>query len=86
VARDRRRGCAAPGKQGRGREAAGECPYRTAVLLWRLFNGGEQQSGGAVSSRSTTAMAAAETSALGFRGRRRRLRLGDEELVYGLLK
>jgi hypothetical protein len=41
AARDRRRGRAAAGKQGRGRKTADEYPYPTAVLLQRLFYGGE---------------------------------------------
>jgi hypothetical protein len=55
-------------------------------LLERLFDGGEQRSGSAANSRGTTAMAAAEASDLGFHWRRRRLRLGDEELGHGVLK
>jgi hypothetical protein len=65
---------------------AGEYPHPNEKLLERLFVSGEQQSGGAASSQGTTAMVAAEALALGFRGRRWRLRLGDEELGHGALK
>jgi hypothetical protein len=50
---------ASTGKQGRGREAAGEHPHRNAKLMERLLEGGERWSGGAPSGPST-AMAAAE--------------------------
>jgi hypothetical protein len=62
AARDQRHGRAATRKQGRGREAACGCPYPTVVLLRLLFDGGEQRSGGAASSRSAVAMAVAESS------------------------
>jgi hypothetical protein len=64
----------------------GEYPHPDVKLLERLFVGGEQRSGGAASSRGTVAMAAVEASMLGFRERRRRLRLRDEELGHGALK
>jgi hypothetical protein len=86
AARGQRRGHAGAGKQGRGREVAGEYPHPNAKLLERLFVGGEQRSGGAASCRGTMAMAVVEASMLEFRRQRQRLRLGDEELGHGVLK
>jgi hypothetical protein len=45
---------------------AGEHPHRKVKLLECLLDGGEQQSGGAVSGRSTAMAAVEELGALGF--------------------
>jgi hypothetical protein len=60
VARELRRPIASTGKQGRGKEAAGEYPHPNAKLLELLLDGGERRSGGAASDRGTAVMVAAE--------------------------
>jgi hypothetical protein len=60
AARDRRRGRAGAGKQGRGREVVGEYPHPDAKPLERLFIGGKRWSGDAASSQSLAMAAAVE--------------------------
>jgi hypothetical protein len=55
------RSCGMRKARERGKEAACNHPYPTVVLLRGLFDGGKQRCGGAASSRSAAAMAAAES-------------------------